>query len=322
MPSDTDTTESSGRVHRGGGSNDTHTGDSVTEQGGGDKTDQGHQTGPDGSASDTDSDQTVDIDALQRENARLRQQYERLRRNQYRKAVIALLVLGLAGFGGAALFPPVRDILVVLGAIGVFAAAVTRYISPERLIPVDIGTTVVQAHAANHASIVDELGLQDITVYMPGDEAPPRLFVPEHRSYSMPSEADLRNTFVVTEDEQQRGVAFTPSGAGLFTEFDRSRDGPLGGDPATVARQSTDALVELLEIVGTATPETDAEGGRLTVRIEDCRVASATTFDTPVASFLGVTLASGLNTPVTTEVTPDGDTDFIVTCRWDSSEVE
>lgn len=319
MPSDTDEHEPSGSALGGESSNGSHARDAVSEHGGVDRADRDPRTPPDDSAPD-DSDEAVDVVSLKRENERLRQRYETLRRDQYRSAAIALLVLGIAGLVGAVLFPPVREVLVVLGAIGVFAAAVTRYISPEQVIPIDIGTTVVQSQAANHAAVVDELGLQDTTVYVPGSEGQPRLFVPEHRSYSVPS--DTRSTFVITEDEQQRGVAFTPSGAGLFTEFERSRDGPLGDDPATVARQSTDALVELFELVGTATPETDAEDGRLTVRIEDCRVGSATTFDTPVASFLGVTLASGLDTPVTVEVSPEDDTDFIVTCRWDPSTIE
>jgi hypothetical protein len=313
MPSNTQDRGSSA----GDSSSDTRTAQS--EQGDADAADRNSRVPSEGSASG--SDETVDVASLRRENTRLRQQYQTLRQDQYRKTVVALLALGAAALVGAALFPPVRDVLVVLGAIGLFAAAVTRYLSPEQLIPVDIGTTAFEAHAANHAAIVDELGLQDATVYVPGEERP-RLFVPEHRPYSVPSSAELRDTFVITDDEDERGVAFAPSGAGLFAEFDRSRDGPLGDEPATLALQSTDALVELFELVGTATPETDAEDGRLTVRIGDCRFGSATTFDTPVASFLGVTLASGLDTPVTTEITPETDTDFIVTCRWNPSAIE
>ena len=320
MPSDTREQES-GSASGGNASSDAHTRGGRTEDGA-DATDRGSRTQSGGWDTAVAGAESADVAALRRENVRLRQQYETLQQDHYRKTVLALIALGLAALVGAVLFPPVREVLIVLGAIGLFAAAVTRYLTPEQLIPVDIGATVFRAHAANHAALVDELGLQDVTVYVPGDEDRPRLFVPEHRSYSVPSNAELHNTFVVTDDETQRGVAFAPSGRGLFAEFDRSRDGPLGDDPATLARQSTDALVELFELVGSATSETDVEDGRLTVRIDDCRFGDATTFDTPVASFLGVTLASGLDTPVTTELSPGADTDFIVTCRWDPSIVE
>ncbi|WP_311173102.1 hypothetical protein [Halobellus ordinarius] len=284
------------------------------------------QRSPDGSFpadADGDRDEPSEVDELRRENARLRRRYDSLRRGQYRKTAVALAGLGMASLVGAVLFPPVRDVLVVLGAIGLFAAVVTRYLTPEQFIPVEVGATVFEAHAANHAAIVDELGLQDNAVYAPDPEREAvRLFVPEHRAYTLPEPVDLRETFVVTDDETQRGVAFDPSGAGLFAEFERSRDGPLGETPATLARQSTDALVELFELVESATAETDAEDGRLTVSVGECRFGAAATFDTPVASFLSVTVARGLDTPVTTEVTPVDDGDFAVTCRWEPDEVE
>ncbi|WP_238993993.1 hypothetical protein [Halobellus captivus] len=262
-----------------------------------------------------------ELATLRRENARLRRRYDSLRGEQYRKTAIALLAIGVLSLISAVLFPPVRDVLVVLGAIGVFAAAITRYLSPEQFIPVEIGTTVFRAHAKNHAAIVDELGLQDTAVYVPdADRETTRLFVPEHRAYALPSAEELRRTFVVTDDEQRRGVAFEPSGSGLFDEFERSRTGPLGDDPETLARQAADGLVELFELVGSATAEVDTADGRVTVRIGQCRFGGPTAFDTPVASFVSVTIAQGLDTPVVTEVAAETDADFVVTCRWEPSE--
>jgi len=279
-------------------------------------------TEPDGDAGRTDTGDPdadrAELAGLRRENVRLRQRYEALREGQYRRTAVALAALGVAGLLGGALFPPVRETLVVLGAIGLFAAAVTRYLSPERFIPVGVGSSVFGAHASNHAAVVDELGLQDATVYVPdADRDSVRLFVPEHRAYALPDAEALRDTFVVTDDELARGVAFDPSGGGLFDEFERSLDGPLGDDPETLARQATDALVELFELAGTATAETDAADGRLTVRVEDCRFAAAETFDTPVASFVAVAVARGLDAPVATEVAAGEEMDFAVTCRWE-----
>ncbi|WP_148416132.1 hypothetical protein [Haloferax sp. KTX1] len=278
-------------------------------------TDDGGEGRPDADEAGAARAELVD---LRRENARLRQRYEALRRGRYRQTAVALAALGVAGLLGGALFPPVRETLVVLGAIGLFAAAVTRYLSPERFIPVGVGSAVFGAHARNHAAVVDELGLQDAAVYVPdADRDGVRLFVPEHRDYALPDAEALRDTFVVTDDDDARGVAFDPSGGGLFDEFARSLDGPLGDDPDALARQATDALVELFELAETATAETDAADGRLTVRVEGCRFAAAETFDTPVASFVAVVVARGLDAPVVTEVAAGEETDFAVTCRWE-----
>ncbi|AKU08205.1 hypothetical protein [Haloferax gibbonsii] len=281
----------------------------------------------DGDAGRGDTDEATpdraEVADLRRENARLRQRYEALRRGRYRQTATALAALGVAGLLGGAVFPPVRETLVVLGAIGLFAAAVTRYLSPERFIPVGVGSSVFGAHASNHAAVVDELGLQDTMVYVPdADRDAVRLFVPEHRGYALPDAEALRDTFVVSDDELARGVAFNPSGGGLFDEFERSLDGPLGGDPETLARQATDALVELFELAETATAEADADDGRLTVRVEDCRFGSAETFDTPVASFVAVAVARGLDAPVVAEVAAGEEMDFAVTCRWDVEDDE
>ncbi|WP_411967208.1 hypothetical protein [Haloferax sp. YSSS75] len=268
-----------------------------------------------------DDSRRDELERLRRENAHLRQRHDELRQTQYRRTTVALAVLGVAGLAGALAFPPVRETLVVLGAIGLFAAVVTRYLSPEQFIPIGIGSAVFEPHAANHDAVVDELGLQDTRVYVPDSERETvRLFVPEHRMYTLPDSEHLRDTFVVTDDETARGVAFTPSGTGLYDEFQQHRDGPLGDDPKTLARQSADALTELFELVETADAETDPRDGRLTVRLDGCRFASAETFDTPVASFLGVAVARGLDTPVTVDVTPTEDADFTVTCRWDVSD--
>ncbi|WP_225316413.1 MULTISPECIES: hypothetical protein [Haloferax] len=266
--------------------------------------------------------ETDEVTQLRRENAQLRQRYADLRQHQYRRTSAALFALGVAGVVGAALVPPVRETLVVLGAIGLFSAAVTRYLSPERFIPVGVGSSVFEPHATNHSALVDELGLQDTRVYVPDRERETvRLFVPENRAYTIPDSDTLRDTFVITDDETQRGVALSPSGSGLVDEFEQSRDGPLGDDPTTLAQQATDALVELFELVDTSDAEVDHDDRRLTVRVENCRFATGETFDTPVASFLAVTMARGLDVPVSVEVTPGEGTDFAVTCRWEPTDL-
>ncbi|WP_416840448.1 hypothetical protein [Haloferax sp. DFSO52] len=266
------------------------------------------------------SDLNETVARLRRENAQLRQRYESLRQTQYRRTIVALVVLGVSGLVGAAAFPPVRETLVVLGAIGLFGAVVTRYLSPEQFIPVGVGSAVFEPLAKNHDAVVDELGLQDTRVYVPdASRETVRLFVPESSEYSLPESDALQDTFVIAADDTERGVAFTPSGAGLAAEFERQLDGLFGDDPQTLARQSTDALVELFELVESATAEVDADDGRMTVRLTDCRFGSATTFDTPVASFIAVVVARGLGTPVTVETTHEEKNTFAVTCRWDSS---
>src|SRR5699024_5189946 len=111
------------------------------------------------------SELAAQIDVLREENQRLREEYARARRTQYRRTALALAAVGLlATLGGVAL-PDSRTVLFALGGTGLFAAALTRYLTPEQFISASVGEGIYGSLAATEAALVAELGLQDERLY-------------------------------------------------------------------------------------------------------------------------------------------------------------
>ncbi|WP_254535877.1 hypothetical protein [Halomarina litorea] len=266
-----------------------------------------------------DEDLLARVDLLAEENRRLRAAYQSARRSRYRRTALGLLLVGGLALAGAVLFPGVRTVLLALGGTGVFAAVLTYFLTPERFVSASVGDHVVGAYADNEAAIADELGLAGTRVYVP-TAGGPRLFIPQYETDEVPTDDALRATFV-TGDDVTRGLALAPTGGRLYEEFERARAGPPADRPAALARQLADAAVEQFELVARADTERAGEG-RLTVGLDDPVYRPADRFDHPVASLLGVGLATGLAAPVEVEVSTAGDDryDALVTCSWTPEE--
>ncbi|WP_160135408.1 hypothetical protein [Halococcus salsus] len=269
------------------------------------------------------SELAAQVDILQEENQRLREEYARARRTQYRRTALALAAVGLlATLGGVAL-PDARTVLFALGGTGLFAAALTRYLTPEQFISASVGEGIYGSLAATEAALVTELGLQDERLYLPGPDTPNgvsiRLFVPQQSEYERPAPAALDAVFVLTDNEAERGVALHPSGGPLFDEFRRTLSGTLADEPGTLATQLADGLVEQFELAGSATPERTNEDRQVTFAISGSAYGAVDRIDHPIASFLGVGIATGLERAITVETrAADGDrADFLVTCSWE-----
>ncbi|ESP90019.1 hypothetical protein [Candidatus Halobonum tyrrellensis] len=275
----------------------------------------------DPSLADLDRDRlTAVVAELRAENRRLRTEYAEARRGEYRRSAAALLALGLAAVIGGLLFPIAREVLFVLGGIGLFGGALTWFLTPERLVTAAVGRSVYESVADTGGSLRDELGLEATNVYVPVDGtdatgASVRLFVPQSSAYEVPDDDALDSLFVVPESPDERGVAVRPTGSRLVHEFAESATGSVADDPEALAAQLADALVEGFELVDGADPEVDADSRRLTVGVDGGVYDDATGFDHPVPSFVGTGLAAGLDRAVTVETTEtDGRT--LVTCRW------
>ncbi|WP_208023624.1 hypothetical protein [Halorussus pelagicus] len=272
-------------------------------------------------------DLAAQVELLTEENARLREEYLRARRSDYRQTAAGLLGVGLVAVLGAVAFPSAREVLFALGGTGMFGALLTYYLTPAQFVAAETGERVYRAVAATGAELVGELGLRDERVYAPapatGEEfSNVRLFVPQRRNYAVPDPEALDSLFVVTDDERERGVSMVPTGGSLHREFESAMADELAATPAGVASQLTDALVESLELVESATAETDAERGRVAVELSGSVYGALDRFDNPAVSFLAVGLADALDAPVTVEVTPaEGRADFVVTCEWDPESV-
>jgi hypothetical protein len=262
----------------------------------------------------------AELELLREQNRRLHDSYVQAKRTQYRRTALGLAVLGIVAVLGGVLFPGVREVLLVLGATGLFGALLTYYLTPEQFVAASVGTAIYDAVADDRAEEIAELGLTETRLYVPvgPDSTRVRLFVPQSDDYTIPDDAALSSKHVVPPAESARGIAFRPTGEGLFYAFEDALAGTLGETPATLTTQLTDALVEQFDLVTQTQTDLDGENGRLTVGVSESVYGPVDRVDHPVASFLAVGLARGLGQPVTVETRPsDGEqTEYQITCRW------
>jgi hypothetical protein len=261
---------------------------------------------------------TALVEELRAENRRLREEYARAQRAEYRRSAAALLALGVLAVLGGLVLPIGTELLFILGAVGLFGGAMTWFLTPERLVTATAGRSVYESVADTGARLRAELGLRETSVYVPvdgtGEEVPVRLFVPQSSSYELPASEDLTSLFVLPESRTRRGIAVQPTAARLVREFETAVGG-IADDPSDLGAQLADALVEQFELVDGAEPEIDVEGERITVVVRGSAYDDVAAFDHPVASFLGTGTALGLDRPVTVETAEDGGR-TLVTCRW------
>lgn len=260
------------------------------------------------------------LDLLSSENERLRKEYSRARQASYRRTSLGLGAVGVGAVLSGLLFPAVRDVLFVLGAIGVFGAVLTRYLTPERFVAAETGERIYAAQAETLSDLTGQLGLNETYVYVPVEGPPPvRLYIPQHAEYSIPDEEALDRPLVIGERADERGASFVPTGATLFRAFERSLTGSLGSTPSTVVDQVADALVENFELARTAESSIDPDEGRATLVLTEAVYADTDTLDNPLGSLLAVGLAESLAVPVRLE-TNRSEEGLVVTCRWDPGE--
>lgn len=261
-------------------------------------------------------DERARMEALQAENERLRKEYNRARRRQYRSAALTMAVVGALACGGAVIFPGVRTVLLALGGTGLFGATLIWFLTPERFVPERVGQQIHETHANNQAALIDDLGLQDTRIYVPtpADDPIARLFVPQHSAPQLPETFD--GLLVVTEDEQSRGVAFEPTGAALYDSFEQSLVGDPADDPAALAAQLADGIVETFELADSASVDTDRSGGGVAVAIDEPVYGDLDRPDHPIVSLLATGLAMELDEPVRATVEQTERADALVVCRW------
>lgn len=275
------------------------------------------RTGADRPETDADSAALhAELDVLREENERLRSEVRRARQTRYRRSALALSGVGVAGLLAAAALPAVRDVLLVLGATGVFAGVVTYYLTPERVLTASVAARLTETVDTLDGTLAAELGLRDDTrIYAPGGDDPgdARLFVPQHADYRLPETLDA--LFAVGPNERENGIALPPTGAPLLEDLTETLIEPLSDDPATAADQLADAVVEQFELARGV--ETDVDDERVTYAVRGPVLGSPAGFDDPLASTLAVGTALALSAPVELDVTDSGDdrADVLVTCR-------
>lgn len=257
---------------------------------------------------------------LAEENNRLRNEYARARQSRYRRTAIGLGAIGVLGLIAGAVFPSSREVLLALGATGLFGGLLTYYLTPGQFVAASVGERVYAAWAANGTAITSELGLREEQVYLPdpGQETA-RLYIPLHAAFNSPQ--DRQGPIVLEEGEQ--GLVLLPTGATLFEEFRHALAGDLATSARPLATQLCDGLVEQFELADRADPDVDAADGRITVAISDSAFGAVDRFDHPIGSFVAVGLAVGLDRTVRLEVEPgDERADWLVTCRFEVDDAD
>lgn len=270
---------------------------------------------------------TAQLKLLREENRRLRTRYARTRRTEYRRAALGVAGVGIAAALGAVVFSNSRTVLFALAGIGVFTGVLTYYLTPERFVAASVGERTYAALATLGQELIAELGLQETRIYVPtggsadNETAAVRLFVPEHVDYVVPNREALQSLFVVTDDERAHGVAITPTGATLFSEFTRTMTDSLAEAPTDIADQVTEALVDGFELAESAVADVDPENAQATVGISGSTFGDVGRFNHPITSFIATGLAVGLQQPVRVDaITTDDDRfDYILTYTWDDA---
>jgi hypothetical protein len=260
---------------------------------------------------------TAELERLQVENERLREEYHRARRVEYGRTALGLGVVGILAVGAGVLFPSAREALLIIGAIGLFSAVLTRFVTPGQFLPVDVAEGVYDAVDESRGALVAELGLSGSARYVPLDEGSTvRLFVPQNDQVPLPSAGDLRSTLVVSQDTPRRGVAFTPTGRTLFREFEDTLQGELSETPRSAAQELAEGLTDGLELVDSVDVEVDTDSRRVSLRLRDVPFGAVDRVDHPVVSFVGVGLATGLGTPISVADARRDESEAVVSYVW------
>lgn len=265
------------------------------------------------------------VELLREENQRLRREYVRARKTEYRQAALGLAACGLAANVGALVFPATRATLFALAGIGLFTAFLTYYLTPERVVAASVGERTYTALAAIGTALVEDLGLQETRIYVPtqaetpADAASVKLFVPQHANYIVPDDTALSSLMVVPENTRARGVALPPTGGFLAHEFEQTMTDVVADTPANLVDQVLEALVEGFELADDAVLEQEPEGAQLTIGIQGSTFGSVDRFDHPIPSFIATVFATQLELPVrmSTVAAEDDRFDYLLTCSWD-----
>jgi hypothetical protein len=222
-------------------------------------------------------------------------------KDRNRQFALALAGVGVVALLSAVLLQPFRELLLVLGTIGIYGAALAYLLPEEDEIRSDVATSVYTTQNRDRAELIRELGLSEASVYIPTDDGA-RLFVPRNLSNELPDTTDVKSQRLLRDRDGVYGASFRPSGDWLYDSVQRV-DGKLIfalDSPDRLLELLGDILVHELGLVDEIETEVATTNDYATVVGYNCRYDSIQ-FDHPVTSFIGVGLAAGLGHPVVVE---------------------
>lgn len=225
---------------------------------------------------------------------------------------VGLFSLGSIAFLTAWYVSDRRAFLLSVGLVATFGGFLAYYLDSDRFVTAAVARDVYEAVDRNEAGLLETAELSDRRVYVPTPETV-YLYVPADPTDVRPPGPYV--TVPQLPDGDAPGAALVPTGLPLLERVRDTLEAPLSDDPRRLADQTEAGLLHTLELVRTADVEVDADAGRLTVTASDAVFPPG--FDSPAASFVGVTLAAGLGRPIVTEISGTDRSTLSVTCRWD-----
>lgn len=237
------------------------------------------------------------------------------RHRSHRRFGLALGVLGLLILAGGFVFPVERTVFVALGAIGLYGAILTYYLAPGQFIAAAVGEQIYGTSADNWAALTSALNLHSARIYMPGaEDRSARLFVPRYTNDKLPTSDGTK--LVLDREDEPDGLVLEPVGARLVQNIESTLTEEFAQEPASLATQLCDGIVEQLELASRATPKFDPDGNQVTVAVSGSTFGNLDQFDHPIPSVLATGLATGLEQSVQVDVTSDDSrAEWLVTCQ-------
>jgi hypothetical protein len=301
----------------GDGSTDGH-GSLSTES---DPPETGREEARDGGSRGTEDSLGALVRRLEDENDRLREQYARVRSSRYARTSLGLAAVGVVAGLAALVVTDAQEVLFTIAATGLFAAVLTRYLTPERFVPREIGEGMFATLSANEAGIAAQLGLSSTRIYLVTDSGP-RLFVPEVDAFDrdlLDESAALTQPLVVGDTATRSGLALRPVADPLLRELESTQRSDLPSTPHDAATTLAEAVTDVFELATAVETNVIAAQRTAIFQVTEPLYGSTASFDHPVVSVFGVGLAEALETPVEVDVEPVDRRDratALVTCRW------
>lgn len=227
-------------------------------------------------------------------------------RDRSRLTSIVLVLIGVVSVASIQYYPAFRQFLIVTGVVSFITGLVVALLSKQELISAPLAGRLIQ------------VSLDNIEAVAPGTDAMGAVFEPR----------DDGITLVLTPDETARSdapstysqhdeLSLTPVGAALLDPFEDALSGQLATEPASLAAQVTEAVVDVFEFAELMTYEVSDASIQFTIR--DVAIGDITRVTHPIPSFVGTVLSKGLGERVRVTVRTESDGTVTITAEREPS---
>lgn len=269
-------------------------------------------------------DLAIELAVTREELDRLRSEYARVMRTQYRRASLGLAAVGVIAVLGGLVFPAQRSLLFTIGAIGLFTAVLTAYLTPERFVAASVGERTYAQQVANLEALVRTLGLSERRMYVPvaHPDGRVRLFIPQGEPFEIPASEELEALVIGDVPADRRGISLWPTGEALLDVLEAGGS-TIEDDPLDAVDVAADGLMHTFELADRLAVEPALADHRVSVAVTDSTYGSIDRLDHPIPSTVACSLARAIDHPVEVRILSEDDrADAVVVCTWDDAQTE